>query len=92
LFLYDSGGLLTLTGALAALNATPGMIGYGIAKAAVHHLVQDLAESSGGLPEGCKVTAILPYVKIFLSFFFFLMYNVKFLNSKYDFRFLQRHN
>lgn len=53
-----------MTGALAAQNATPGMIGYGIAKAAVHHLVQDLAEPNGGLPEGCKVTAILPYVFI----------------------------
>lgn len=54
------GGLLTLTGALAAVNATPGMIGYGIAKAAVHHLVKDLAEPNGGLPAGSKVTAILP--------------------------------
>ncbi|KAI8637941.1 hypothetical protein BD408DRAFT_423693 [Parasitella parasitica] len=54
------GGLLTLTGALAALEATPGMIGYGMAKAAVHHLVKDLAAPNGGLPEGCKVTAVLP--------------------------------
>lgn len=50
-----------MTGALAALNATPGMIGYGIAKAAVHHLVKDLAAPKSGLPSGCKVTAILPY-------------------------------
>ncbi|KAI8077596.1 hypothetical protein BDF21DRAFT_445008 [Thamnidium elegans] len=56
----QTGGLLTLTGALAALDATPGMIGYGIAKAAVHHLVKDLAAPSSGLPEGCKVTAVLP--------------------------------
>lgn len=62
LFLLSSGGLLTLTGALAALDATPGMIGYGIAKASVHHLVKDLAASNGGLPEGSKVTALLPYV------------------------------
>ncbi|OBZ84218.1 Dihydropteridine reductase [Choanephora cucurbitarum] len=55
----DQNGLLTLTGALAALEATPGMIGYGIAKASVHHLVKDLAVQ-GGLPEGAKVTAILP--------------------------------
>jgi dihydropteridine reductase len=57
-----------LTGALAALNPTPGMIGYGIAKSAVHHLVYDLAQPNGGLPEGAKVSAILPYV---LPFFFF---------------------
>jgi len=49
-----------MTGALAALDATPGMIGYGIAKAAVHHLVKDLSAPNGGLPEGCKVTAVLP--------------------------------
>lgn len=61
------GGLLTLTGALAALDATPGMIGYGIAKAAVHHLVKDLAAPNGGLPEGCKVTAVLPYVVLFID-------------------------
>ncbi|EIE86042.1 hypothetical protein G6F46_011410 [Rhizopus delemar] len=54
------GGLLALTGALAALNPTPGMIGYGIAKSAVHHLVYDLAQPNGGLPEGAKVSAILP--------------------------------
>ncbi|KAI8979282.1 hypothetical protein BDF20DRAFT_868649 [Mycotypha africana] len=54
------GGLLTMTGALAALEATPGMIGYGVAKAAVHHLVKNLAEPSSGLPEGVKVNAILP--------------------------------
>ncbi|KAJ2765039.1 hypothetical protein IWQ56_004256, partial [Coemansia nantahalensis] len=33
------GGLLALTGAVPALEGgTPGMIGYGMAKAAVHHL------------------------------------------------------
>ncbi|KAI8146345.1 hypothetical protein BJV82DRAFT_643470 [Fennellomyces sp. T-0311] len=56
----DNNGLLVLTGALAALNPTPGMIGYGISKAAVHHLVQDLAAPNSGLPEGAKVTAICP--------------------------------
>lgn len=56
-----------MTGALAALDATPGMIGYGIAKAAVHHLVKDLAAPNGGLPEGCKVTAVLPYVVLFID-------------------------
>lgn len=36
-------GVLTLPGAAAALNATPGMIGYGVAKAAVHQLAKSLA-------------------------------------------------
>ncbi|CAO3662346.1 unnamed protein product [Umbelopsis vinacea] len=53
-------GLLTLTGALAALQGTPGMIGYGIAKAAVHQLVKSLATKGSGLPSGAVVTAILP--------------------------------
>ena len=34
---------LILTGAAAALGPTPGMLGYGIAKAATHHLVKSLA-------------------------------------------------
>ncbi|KAI9269860.1 hypothetical protein BY458DRAFT_533706 [Sporodiniella umbellata] len=54
------GGLLALTGALAALSPTPGMIGYGVAKSAVHHLVYDLAQPNGGLSEGVKVSALLP--------------------------------
>ncbi|KAH8551231.1 dihydropteridine reductase-like protein [Umbelopsis sp. PMI_123] len=55
-----SNGLLTLTGALAAEQGTPGMIGYGIAKAAVHQLVKSLAANDSGLPSGAVVTAILP--------------------------------
>lgn len=53
-------GLLTLTGAKAALEPTPGMIGYGLAKAAVHHLVASLAAEKGGLPPSSSVLAILP--------------------------------
>lgn len=52
-------GLLVLTGAKAALEATPGMIGYGMAKAAVHHLTKSLAKD-GGLPEEAVAVAILP--------------------------------
>lgn len=55
-----SGGLLALTGAKAALEPTPGMIGYGVAKAAVHHLVKSLAEKNSGLPDNSLVAAILP--------------------------------
>jgi len=53
-------GFLLLTGASAALGATPGMIGYGIAKAAVHQLTASLADAKSGLPHGTHVLAILP--------------------------------
>lgn len=59
-FLLYSGGLLTLTGAQAALSPTPGMIGYGLAKAAVHHLTQSLSDAKGGLPASACVASILP--------------------------------
>ena len=36
------------------------MIGYGMAKAAVHQLVKSLAASGGGLPNESTVLAILP--------------------------------
>ncbi|GMR36902.1 hypothetical protein PMAYCL1PPCAC_07097, partial [Pristionchus mayeri] len=54
------GGILTLTGADAARHGTAGMIGYGMAKAAVHQLTKSLAEKDSGLPEGVTVVAILP--------------------------------
>lgn len=53
-------GFLSLTGAKAALEGTPGMIGYGMAKAAVHQLTKSLAEKDGGLPAGSLVASILP--------------------------------
>eukprot|EP01135_Chromosphaera_perkinsii_P001936 Nk52_evm3s213 gene=Nk52_evmTU3s213 len=61
LHLKDNGGILQLTGAQPALEGTPGMIGYGAAKAAVHQLVKSLANpSESGLPNGTKVLCILP--------------------------------
>lgn len=54
------GGLLTLTGAKAALDGTPGMIGYGLAKAAVHQLTKSLATEGSGLPKNASALAILP--------------------------------
>lgn len=54
------GGLLTLPGADAALEGTPGMIGYGMAKAAVHQLTKSLAKENSGLPAECTAIAILP--------------------------------
>ena len=37
-----------------------GMIGYGMAKAAIHQLVQSLASEGGGLPNNASALAILP--------------------------------
>ncbi|XP_076005194.1 quinoid dihydropteridine reductase a [Genypterus blacodes] len=54
------GGLLTLTGAKAALSGTGGMVGYGMAKAAVHQLCQSLAGKNSGMPAGAAAVAILP--------------------------------
>lgn len=60
-FLKDD-GVLTFSGAAAALEnqGTPGMIGYGLAKAAVHHLTKSLAAEQSGLPENAFVAAICP--------------------------------
>jgi len=38
------------------------MIGYGIAKAAVHQLVASLSDSKSGLPASARVAAVLPFV------------------------------
>ncbi|XP_044536726.1 dihydropteridine reductase isoform X1 [Gracilinanus agilis] len=54
------GGLLTLAGAKAALDGTPGMIGYGMAKGAVHQLCQSLAGENSGMPPGSAAIAVLP--------------------------------
>ncbi|XP_013403675.1 dihydropteridine reductase [Lingula anatina] len=54
------GGVLALTGAQPALQGTAGMIGYGMAKAAVHQLVASLAAPNSGLPAKSLVAAILP--------------------------------
>ncbi|KAJ2094858.1 hypothetical protein GGI09_005174 [Coemansia sp. S100] len=54
----SSNGLLVLAGAAPALKGTPGMIGYGMAKAAVHHLVTSLAMPGSGV-DG-RVVGILP--------------------------------
>ncbi|KAG7461708.1 hypothetical protein MATL_G00193980 [Megalops atlanticus] len=54
------GGLLTLPGAKASLAGTPGMIGYGMAKAAVHQLCKSLAGDDSGLPSNAAAVAILP--------------------------------
>lgn len=54
------GGLILLTGAKPALSGTPGMIGYGMAKAAIHQLTKSLSEKDSGLPGGSLAVCILP--------------------------------
>ena len=50
-----------MTGAKPCVGATPGMMGYGMAKAAVHQLTKSLADpKAAGLPEDCATLAILP--------------------------------
>ncbi|XP_073465710.1 dihydropteridine reductase isoform X1 [Aquarana catesbeiana] len=56
----NDGGLLTLSGANAGLSATPGMIAYGMAKAAVHQLCQSLGGEKSGLPANSAAVAVLP--------------------------------
>ncbi|XP_014272165.1 dihydropteridine reductase [Halyomorpha halys] len=56
------GGLLTLTGANMALKGTPDMIGYGMAKGAVHQLTKSLAGQNSGLPPKAQVISILPVI------------------------------
>lgn len=58
--LLKDGGLLTFTGSAAALDPTPGMIGYGMFKASVHHLTKSLGAPNGGLPNESTVVALLP--------------------------------
>jgi dihydropteridine reductase len=54
------GGLIVLTGAKAALEGTPSMIGYGMAKGAVHQLTKSLGSEGSGLPENSMAVAIMP--------------------------------
>lgn len=54
------GGLCVLPGAAPAVAGTPGMAGYGMAKAAVHQLARSLAGEGSGLPAGACSLAILP--------------------------------
>jgi len=54
------GGVVVLPGAAPAVGGTPGMAGYGMAKAAVHQLVKSLACEGSGLPPNCLSAALLP--------------------------------
>ena len=54
------GGCLVLPGAKPALGGTAGMMGYGMAKAAVHQLTKSLGDPKSGLPENATALALLP--------------------------------
>ena len=54
------GGLLVLPGAKPCVGGTPGMMGYGMAKAAVHQLVASLGTEGSGLPAGACAVGMLP--------------------------------
>lgn len=58
----EKGGLLLFTGAAAALQPAPGMIGYGAAKAAVHYFCQSVAADASVLPPASGVLTILPSI------------------------------
>jgi len=55
-----AGGCLVLPGAQPALNGTAGMMGYGMAKAAVHQLTKSMSDPKSGLPENASALCILP--------------------------------
>jgi len=54
------GSLIVFTGAAAAVQPTPGMVGYGVAKAAVHHLAASMVADSQSLPKNASVVVIAP--------------------------------
>ncbi|CAG9538499.1 unnamed protein product [Cercopithifilaria johnstoni] len=54
------GGLLQFTGAASVLKDTSKMLGYGMAKAAVHQLTKSLAPKKSGIPDESTVVALLP--------------------------------
>jgi dihydropteridine reductase len=45
--LYNNVGLFVTIGATAALSSTPGMMGYGLSKAAAHHMTLTLGATTG---------------------------------------------
>jgi dihydropteridine reductase len=60
--LMGRNGLFVVMGATAALQPTPDMIGYGIAKAATHYAVQTLAAQTTTSLEAKSVRDRSPYV------------------------------
>ena len=58
------GGVLVLPGAQPAVKGTPGMMGYGMAKAAVHQLTKSLAEPKSGLPKNAQVSYNFGWIRV----------------------------
>ena len=59
--LMNERGTLVLCGAVAACGPnTSFMMGYGMAKAAVHHLIKSIASDANQLPPGGRVYGVLP--------------------------------
>lgn len=56
----QNAGVLTLPGAAIHNKPTPGMIGYGMAKSAVHHLTKSLSAKESGMPPDSFVGALMP--------------------------------
>lgn len=56
----DKEVLTVIAGAAAALQPTPGMLAYGVAKAAVHHMVRSIAADPASMPAGSCTVAVLP--------------------------------
>uniref|UniRef100_A0A2K6VDY7 Dihydropteridine reductase n=1 Tax=Onchocerca volvulus TaxID=6282 RepID=A0A2K6VDY7_ONCVO len=54
------GGLLQFTSASTVFKDTSGMLGYGMAKAAINQLTKSLAAKKSGMPDESTVVAILP--------------------------------
>ena len=53
-----AGGCLVLPGAQPALKGTAGMMGYGMAKAAVHQLTKSMSDPKSGLPENASALCV----------------------------------
>ncbi|KCV70982.1 hypothetical protein H696_01929 [Fonticula alba] len=53
-------GILALVGSAGALGPTAGFMGYGLAKAAVHHLVTSLGQADSGMPADSIAVGFLP--------------------------------
>lgn len=59
-----SGSLPSMTAVLSCksylFSLIPGMVGYGMAKAAIHQLVHSLGDKDSGMPPDSLAVAILP--------------------------------
>ena len=59
-----------------ALEGTAGMMGYGMAKAAVHQLTKSLGDKKSGLPENSVALALLPItLDTPMKYVFYTMYS-----------------